>query len=209
MRKSFRVILLAFVGLALLASCGRKGRVIPASKMAKIYAEIYVSDQWVVLNPKARSVIDTTRIYEPIFRKYGYTTADYRKSVDAYMENPDKYSRILKKASEIIKGEISVMQAQQLAQRGGMMGERNFFPDGVPFYVPGGAVVANAGVRVSMDSTGIYTFEVLPPDTTYSGPSVVPKASSDSVANPVDTSFHLLKKIDKRLIKEFDIPKSR
>ena len=106
MRKSFRVILLAFVGLALLASCGRKGRVIPASKMAEIYAEIYVSDQWVVLNPKARRVIDTTRIYEPIFRKYGYTTADYRKSVDAYMENPDKYSRILKKASSIVRKSV-------------------------------------------------------------------------------------------------------
>jgi len=176
--------------------------------MAEIYAEIYVSDQWVVLNPKARRVIDTTRIYEPIFRKYGYTTADYRKSVDAYMENPDKYSRILKKASSIIKGEISSMQAQQLAQRAKMKGERDFFPDGVPFYVPGGAAVSNAGVKVSMDSTGIYTFEALPPDTMYSGPAVVPNMPRDSVGSPVDTSFHLLK-IDKRLIEEFDIPRSK
>ena len=63
-------------------SCGGDVKVIPKDEMAEIYAEMLLMDQWIAAHPQARRTADTSFVYEPIFEKYGYTSDDYRSSVD-------------------------------------------------------------------------------------------------------------------------------
>lgn len=97
--------------LSFLAGCSFGGpKVIPRGKMAEIYADMLVADQWVLDNPGTRSKADTSLVYEPIFNSYGYTTEDYRASVGYYMKDPERYSRILRSTTEILEGKIATLQ---------------------------------------------------------------------------------------------------
>lgn len=69
---------------------------IPRKKMVSIYADMFVADQWLNQNYKAERVADTSFVYEAIFEKYGYDSEDYRASVDYYIQDPDRFARILR-----------------------------------------------------------------------------------------------------------------
>ena len=104
-------IFAAFTAVFLLASCGgEKQKVIPRGKLAQIYAEMLMTDQWIMSNPGNRHAADTSLVYEPILEKYGYTSADYRKSVDAYMDDPERFSRILRTTSELLDKRLVKLQ---------------------------------------------------------------------------------------------------
>ena len=103
-------IFAALTAVFLLASCGEKDRVIPRSRLAEIYAEMLMTDQWIISNSGNRHVADTSLVYEPILEKYGYTSADYRKSVDAYMDDPERFSRILRTTSELLDKRLVKLQ---------------------------------------------------------------------------------------------------
>ena len=93
------VALLAVVVMA--ASCSKdRADVIPRSKMAAIYAEMLMTDQWINARTDVRRIADTSLVYEPILQKYGYSHKDYLKTVDKYMDDPERFSRILRKFSD-------------------------------------------------------------------------------------------------------------
>lgn len=95
-------------------SCGKKeGRVIPRGKLAEIYAEMLVTDQWIADHSQMRRMADTSLVYEPIFEKYGYTSADYRKSVDVYMDDPERFSRILRTTVGIFDKKLKELKIRQ------------------------------------------------------------------------------------------------
>ena len=101
--KALRYISALFAVVLFLSSCtGDGGKVIPRSKLAEIYAEMLITDQWISDTPGLRRTADTSLVYEPIFQKYGYTTADYRTSVDRYMDDPERFSRILRTTVQIL-----------------------------------------------------------------------------------------------------------
>jgi hypothetical protein len=105
MRDFFRYIILASalsMMLLSLNSCKEDG-VIDEDDMAQIYAEMLLTDQWINTTPGVRLVADTSLVYEPILKKYGYTSADYRKSVDYYLNDPKTYADIMKKTVKILK----------------------------------------------------------------------------------------------------------
>ena len=113
MKKHF-VILLLLAAIVLAPSCRRNGpRVIPRGKLAKIYAEMFVTDQWIQNTPKLRSIADTSLVYEPILEKYGYTSEDYQHSVQHYMDDPERFSRILRKTGEILDDQIKDLKRKQ------------------------------------------------------------------------------------------------
>ena len=110
MKVVVRHILLAVACLFFLVSCGGgKEKVIPRAKMAEIYAEMFVTDQWIVSNPSLRRKADTSLVYAPILEKYGYTSADYRRSVDKYMDDPERFARILRSTAGILEKRIEVL----------------------------------------------------------------------------------------------------
>ena len=80
----------------LVTSCHR-GRVISASDMSDIYAEMFLADQWLNDNPQVKRTADTTWLYESIFQKFGYSFDDYDASVNYYLHHPEKYKKILDK----------------------------------------------------------------------------------------------------------------
>lgn len=113
MRLIRRIMLMTAVFL-LAVSCGRKeDKVIPRSKLAEIYAEMMLVDQWIMNNPGNRHIADTSLVYEPVLERYGYTSADYRKSVDVYMNDPERFSRILRTTAEILGEKLNALEDQK------------------------------------------------------------------------------------------------
>lgn len=114
MRNLLHIHLVLAAMLILLSSCQREDvEVIPRSKLARIYAEMLVTDQWIQNTPDIRRIADTSLVYEPILEKYGYTSEDYQHSVDHYMDDPERFSRILRTTSEILDGQLKELRKQQ------------------------------------------------------------------------------------------------
>ena len=95
--KILRHIFPVILSVVFLCSCGgHDGKVIPRDELAEIYAQMLLMDQWIAGTPGVRQMADTMLVYEPILNEHGYTKADYRKSVDEYMNDPERFSRILR-----------------------------------------------------------------------------------------------------------------
>lgn len=107
----------AILALSLfLISCSKdkdEGKVISRSKLAEIYAEMLMTDQWITGTPGIRQIADTSLVYEPILEKYGYTSADYRKSVDKYMDDPERFSRILRTTGELLDKRLTSLKKRK------------------------------------------------------------------------------------------------
>ena len=98
-------ILLLLTLLAGLAGCGRRGRVIPAKKLMDLYSEMFLADQWLKDHKELREAADTTLFFDPIFRRHGYSFADYDRSLHYYLDHPEKYAKLLNRAADRIRKE--------------------------------------------------------------------------------------------------------
>ena len=108
------ILALALSAVIFLASCGRDdAEVIPRDDLAKIYAEMLLTDQWIVNTPNIRLIADTSLVYAPIFEKYGYDTDDYRKSVDHYMDDPERFAKILRETGEILDDRMVTLEKRK------------------------------------------------------------------------------------------------
>ena len=102
MKKALAYVIVLGILLAGVASCGRGAKVIPRGKFAEVYADLFMADVWMTFNPDAKTKADTSKFYEYVLNNRGYTTEDYLKSVDYYLNDPDRYAKILKQASVIL-----------------------------------------------------------------------------------------------------------
>lgn len=113
--KLLHIASLAVLACGILGSCGKDDtKVIPRGKMARIYAEMLMTDQWITSTPGVRMIADTSLVYEPILEKYGYDSDDYRKSIEAYMDDPERFARILRTTGEILQDRITELEKQQM-----------------------------------------------------------------------------------------------
>lgn len=115
MKHIFRYIFAALASSVVLVSlhgCKDDG-IIEEDAMAQIYSEMLLTDQWINSTPGMRLIADTSLVYEPILKKYGYTAADYRKSVDHYLDDPDTYAEIMKKTVKIFDGRLSELNKKK------------------------------------------------------------------------------------------------
>ena len=100
------------LAVTLFSSCRKEeDRVIPRSKMASIYAEMMVLDQWLQLTPDAKKIADTSLVYEPILEKYGYDSETYRRSVYKYLDDPERFARILRSTIDIFDKRLKELEA--------------------------------------------------------------------------------------------------
>ena len=186
---AYLVVLALAVGLSL-ASCGKKERVIPKEKMAEIYAEMYVLDQWLDDNRALRREADTSLVYAPVLDKYGYTYDDYLNSVDVYMKDPTRYSRILRRTSEILGSRLTELKAEKKAQEDALKESRrldslrNLIHLNVDSLMNSMVRTAPSDSLVTaFDSLGFVDFRfVQTSDTTYDGPAMVIRIDSLAVA---------------------------
>ena len=186
---AYLVVLALAVGLSL-ASCGKRERVIPKEKMAEIYAEMYVLDQWLDDNRSLRREADTSLVYAPVLDKYGYTYDDYLNSVDVYMKDPTRYSRILRRTSEILGSRLTELKAEKKAQEDALKESRrldslrNLIHLNVDSLMNSMVRTAPSDSLVTaFDSLGFVDFRfVQTSDTTYDGPAMVIRIDSLAVA---------------------------
>lgn len=109
--------ILPLVAAVIFASCSKdEAEVIPRGKMADIYMEMFMTDQWIASTPGMRMIADTSLVYEPILEKYGYNKMDYMHSVDFYMHDPERFSRILRSCVEKLDKRIKHLKKLQKQQ---------------------------------------------------------------------------------------------
>lgn len=197
--RRFGYIFAAFLSVLLLFSCGfREAKVISRKDMARIYAEMLLTDQWIVTNPSMRRVADTSLVYEPILNRYGYTIEDYILSVNKYMDDPERYSRILRTTGEILDEKLSALNdrkeklEKEAALRRALEEIRIEAEIDIAEYFPylfdQPYVHYYDSVAVELDSMMVYRLRnVERTDTVFDGIKVIVKdtlASGDSLALP-------------------------
>ena len=112
--KSLLKHILPLFAVLFLASCANdEAKVIPRAKLAEIYAEMLMTDQWISNTPGMRMIADTSLVYEPILEQYGYDHLDYLKSVDHYMNDPERFSRILRTSGELLDKRLAVLMEKK------------------------------------------------------------------------------------------------
>lgn len=99
-----------------LDSCRQKG-VIEEDVLSQIYAEMLMTDQWISSTAGVRLIADTSLVYEPILKKYGYTSADYRNSVEHYLKDPEEYADIMQGTVEILDRRLAELRKQKGEQQ--------------------------------------------------------------------------------------------
>ena len=178
-----KILILLAAAVLLASSCVRdKARVIPRSKMSKIYAEMLVMDQWVQNKPGLRTIADTSLVYEPILEKYGYDSDDYQHTVAYYMADPERFSRILRTTVSILDKDLKALrkkQAEITLQEKLKKEIEKFEITKFQFY---NEFVTEDGLRNPSDSIDVvwdttynsYKFRRIPRiDTIYEGPRMI------------------------------------
>lgn len=115
MKKTLQHMSAVIMALVIFVSCGKKdeAEIIPRNQLAKIYAEMLVTDQWIMDTPGVRSIADTSLVYSPILEKYGYDADDYVRTVDKYMDDPERFSRIFRSTGEILDRQLARLKKKQ------------------------------------------------------------------------------------------------
>ena len=72
-----------------------------------------LTDQWILNTPNVRNIADTSLVYEPILEKYGYDPDDYRKSIDVYMDDPERFAKIFRETSELLSARLDELHAEK------------------------------------------------------------------------------------------------
>ena len=111
MRRAAHIVVLAVV-LAVLCACGHRTRVIPEGKLVRIYHDMFLADQWVRDHPDNRTDVDTTLLFDPIFRRYGYTFEDYDHTVQYYLDHSERYVKILNRVETQLRKEGESLQLE-------------------------------------------------------------------------------------------------
>lgn len=152
---------------------------------------MYVLDQWLDDNRSLRREADTSLVYAPVLDKYGYTYDDYLNSVDVYMKDPTRYSRILRRTSEILGSRLTELKAEKKAQEDALKESRrldslrNLIHLNVDSLMNSMVRTAPSDSLVTaFDSLGFVDFRfVQTSDTTYDGPAMVIRRDSLAVTS--------------------------
>ena len=211
--------------LLLLASCrSDKAKVIPRGELAEIYAEMLVTDQWILSTPNARMMADTSLVYAPILEKYGYDILDYMKSVDVYMDDPERFARILRTTVDILDDRITELEKKkeemkreaELKKKTERFNPKIKFEEYFPYLLTEKYIHYHDSVTIELDSAKfIYRMRsVEKSDTLYEGVRMIVK--SDAVAqkatvekDSVAVEEKGLKKPVKRLVRPANLKNKR
>lgn len=113
MTRSGKVLLTLVAAGICLAACSRNARIIPPKKMEQIYQDLLLADQWIDSDPSYEALADSTLFYESIFNKYGYSTSDFKASVNYYLEDPAQYSKMLKNVALTLESKAAKLKGEQ------------------------------------------------------------------------------------------------
>lgn len=195
MKRFFLQIMAVCLSLSALFSCGGdEPVVIPRAKLSEIYAEMLVTDQWIISTPSVRQIADTSLVYEPILNKYGYTREDYNRSVGHYMDDPERFARIFRTTAEILDERIKELeirkQEEDRAEMRRLQAEK-FRPDIdpeelFPYVFKEPYVHYYDSLTFEPDSTAIYRLlPVETADTVYDWVEMIVKSDTVALADSI------------------------
>lgn len=181
---------------ALCLGCGVPHGVIPRDDLAQIYAKMFMADQHIQSQSELRRMADTMRVYESIFKEYGYSSKDFNRSMEYYIEHPKRHIKALKKAQGILEDEKNDLirrrdrieeekfalraqkeaRAKRLASFGRFAPKRMYLLDSIRLDSLGGGFLRDT---LGVDAFRIYHY-TMETDTLFFGPRAVP---ADSVWN--------------------------
>lgn len=213
------ILILLAACILIISSCGRDGeKVISRGDMAKIYAEMLVVDQWIQLDQTLRKKMDTTLVYEPILEKYGYDSEDYRNSVYRYLDDPERFAKILREASEIIDERL--VELKKLKEAEDLLQDKNEdlkqyrvefnAADRFPYMYDEPFIHYHDSLAVDLDTlNNEYRFKsVEQADTVYEGVLMIVKADTVAVTDTMPAADSIMLKEDKP-VKKMVEPKDR
>lgn len=109
-------IALIVAALAFAVACGGRPKLIPRKKLSIIVSEMLVRDQQLKADRGSYKWADTTLVYAEIFDKYGYDTDDYLYTIEKYLRDPERFSRVFRDAAAILGKEKSRVE-REIARR--------------------------------------------------------------------------------------------
>ena len=71
--------------------------------------DMFLADQVVREENIPHAQMDTTLLYEAVFRKYGYDTDDYLNSVRHYLKDPERFAKVFESVAKRLEGEIDAL----------------------------------------------------------------------------------------------------
>lgn len=186
--------ILPLMAAVVFASCSSKdeAEVIPRAKLADIYVEMFMTDQWISDTPGMRLIADTSLVYEPILEKYGYDKLDYIHSVDFYMNDPERFARILRSSMDKLDKRIAhllkVKRQQELADEAAKTLERfkmdYTFEEYFPYMADEPYVHYYDSLAFEADSLMVYRLVAIETaDTLYDRLEMIVRADSLSVCD--------------------------
>lgn len=104
MKRFLHIVLVLLAAVA----CQRT-RIIPKDTLADIYMDMFLADQVVREENIPHAQMDTTLLYEAVFRKYGYDTDDYLNSVRHYLKDPERFAKVFESVAKRLEGEIDAL----------------------------------------------------------------------------------------------------
>lgn len=175
-------IILTVVLLAMALSCS-KPRTIPSGKLARMYAEMFMVDQWVSDNKSLQNSADTMFVYGNIFDRYGYTPEDYRYTVSQYLKDPESFSKIAEAAKNILNDSLKTLDrldSLELAKEGIMRGGRALVDSTGGFRLYRDILVGFFPSDTVVQGRDSLRFSISIPvlDTMYQGPAMIAKEDS-------------------------------
>ena len=202
MRRVFGFFLFFVAVAAAVSSCRGGGRVIPVRKMEKIYREMFLADQWLAERPDKKGMADTTRFYEPIFEKYGFTLKDYQASVDYYLNDPKRYAEMIGRVEDGLKKDLNALDAKieledKLQHEADSIVRAWKSVRAKPFRSFLGVFEVDAmtdRVGFEKDSLGVYRPVPVVEDTVFHGPRLVIRDTTGCV--PKKDSVPLVRTLD-------------
>lgn len=196
-RRLGHIIALTVSALVFFASCGKdKAQVIPRDELAEIYAEMLMTDQWIINTPNVRMIADTSLVYAPILARYGFDKADYRKSIDYYMNDPERFAKILKNTEDILDVRLQDLKVRkaELERREKLRKIAEKYRVDIkwdemyPLPVIGVKIKRADSLAFALDTTWTYALtHVERKDTSYNGPEMVLPPVDTLVAESADT----------------------
>ena len=104
MKRFLHIVLVLLAAVA----CQRT-RIIPRDTLEDIYMDMFLADQVVREENIPHAQMDTTLLYEAVFRKYGYDTDDYLNSVRHYLKDPERFAKVFESVAKRLEGEIDAL----------------------------------------------------------------------------------------------------
>jgi len=125
---SFTILIAAFAGLSILASCHRE-KILKKDQVATIMFELFVADEYAKTYVDINKAADSILLYQHVFDKHECTLEDYQRSIKHYLSDDKAYSYILKTATQMANDSAKAAIRFMNTEKTGL-----YFP--VPFKAP-------------------------------------------------------------------------